>query len=66
MSSRAITLDAYSRVFKAVYSKDYDASGASHGDERLVAGESVEDEGRFEDPMSLFDAIAGPLYRMSV
>jgi len=31
-------LDAYSRVFKAVYSKDYDASGASHGDERLVAG----------------------------
>jgi len=32
----------------------------------LLSGESVEDEGRFEDPMSLFDAIAGPLYRMSV
>ena len=32
----------------------------------LLSGESVEDEGRFEDPMSLFDAIAGPLYLKSV
>lgn len=31
-------LDSFNRVFKAVYSKNYDASSASYGDERLVAG----------------------------
>ena len=31
-------LDAYNRVFKAVYSKNYDANGVSYGEERLVAG----------------------------
>ena len=31
-------LDSYNRVFKAVYSKNYDANGVSYGDERLVAG----------------------------
>ena len=31
-------LDAYNRVFKAVYSKNYDANGISYGDEELVAG----------------------------
>jgi len=31
-------LDAYHRVFKAVYSKNYDANGASYGDKKLVAG----------------------------
>jgi len=31
-------LDSYNRVFKAVYSKNYDANGISYGDEELVAG----------------------------
>ena len=31
-------LDAYNRVFKAVYSKNYDANGVGYGEERLVAG----------------------------
>ena len=31
-------LDSYNRVFKAVYSKNYDANGAGYGDEKLVAG----------------------------
>ena len=31
-------LDSYNRVFKAVYSKNYDANGVGYGDEKLVAG----------------------------
>ena len=31
-------LDAYNRVFKAVYSKNYDANGVAYGEESLVAG----------------------------
>ena len=31
-------LDNYHRVFKAVYSTNFDANGISYGDERLVAG----------------------------
>ena len=31
-------LDVYNRVFKAVYSKNYDANGVSYSDETLVAG----------------------------
>ena len=30
--------DSYNRVFKAVYTKNYDANGVAYGDERLVAG----------------------------
>lgn len=31
-------LDSYNRVFKAVYSKNYDANGVGYGEETLVAG----------------------------
>ena len=31
-------LDSYNRVFKAVYSQNYDAHGVGYGDEKLVAG----------------------------